>query len=104
MAVPNVIANVKAKATRANVTPRLKNSAPEVASVTIAVNTAGGGGSFCPPASSAAIHHVARNTANARSRTISLPPDPPLEPTPVTLFLPPPHFPPPPPPPPPPPN
>src|ERR1035437_1742579 len=62
MAAPSVIANVKARATRANVTPRFKNSAPELASVTIAASTAGGAGSFSPPASSAAPHQVARNT------------------------------------------
>src|SRR5882757_8614671 len=73
MEVPSVIANVKARATRARVTPRLKNSAPELASVIMAVNTAGGGGSFSPPASSAAIHQVARNTVNDRRRSISVP-------------------------------
>src|SRR6266699_6931925 len=72
MAVPNVIANVKARATRANVTPRLKNSAPELASVAIAASTAGGGGSLSAPASRAAIHQVARNTANDRRRSISV--------------------------------
>src|SRR3981081_2510226 len=44
MAAPSVIANVKARATRANVTPRLRNSAPELASATDAASTAGGGG------------------------------------------------------------
>src|SRR6267378_478470 len=72
MAPPSVIANVKARATRANVTPRLKNSAPELASVTIAASTAGGGGSRSAPASSAAIHQVARNTVNDRRRSISV--------------------------------
>src|SRR5229473_4147600 len=72
MAAPSVIANVKARATRANVTPRLKNSAPELASATIAASTAGGGGSFSPPASSAAPHQVARNTVNDRRRSISV--------------------------------
>src|SRR5258705_1226334 len=72
MAAPSVIANVKARATRANVTPRLKTRRPELASVTIAASTAGGGGSFSPPASSAAPHHVARNTANDRRRSISV--------------------------------
>src|SRR5258706_5521179 len=72
MAAPSVIANVKARATRANVTPRLKNSAPELASVTIAASTAGGGGSFSPPTSSAVPHQVARNTVNERRRSISV--------------------------------
>src|SRR6266566_7800881 len=72
MEAPSVIANVKARATRASVTPRLKNSAPELASVIIAVSTAGGGGSFSAPASRAAIHQVARNTANDRRRSISV--------------------------------
>src|SRR5713226_8025186 len=75
MAAPVVIANVKARATRANVTPRLKNSAPELASAIVAANTAGGGGSFSPPASSAAIHQVARNTVNDKRRSISVPGD-----------------------------
>src|ERR1700694_5977191 len=72
MAAPSVIANVKARATRANVTPRLKTGAPELASVTIAASTAGGGGSFSPPASSAATHQMARNTVNDRRRSISV--------------------------------
>src|SRR5439155_11169338 len=72
MAAPSVIANVKARATRTSVTPRLKNSAPELASSTIAASTAGGGGSFSPPASSAAPHQVARNTVNDRRRSISV--------------------------------
>src|SRR5450755_928867 len=72
MAAPSVIANVKARATRANVTPRLKNSAPELASATAAASTAGGGGSFWAPASSAAPHQTARNTANDRRRSISV--------------------------------
>src|SRR5258708_26545822 len=72
MAAPSVIANVKARATRANVTPRLKNSAPELASATIASSTAGGGGNFSPPTSSAAPHQVARNTVNERKRSISI--------------------------------
>src|ERR1019366_1584231 len=72
MAAPSVIANVKARATRANVTPRFKNSAPELASVTIAASTAGGAGSFSPPASSAAPHQVARNTVNDSRRSISV--------------------------------
>src|SRR6266849_3999250 len=71
MEAPSVIANVKARATRANVTPRLKNSAPEWASVIIAVSTAGGGG-FSAPTSRAAIHQVARNTVNDRRRSISV--------------------------------
>src|SRR5258708_32782650 len=72
MAAPSVIANVKARATRANVTPRLRNSAPELASATAAASTAGGGGSFPPPASRAGPHQTARNTANASRRRISV--------------------------------
>src|ERR1700730_6905055 len=72
MAAPSVIANVKARATRANVTPRLRNSAPELASATAAASTAGVGGSFPAPASSAAPHQTARNTANDRRRSISV--------------------------------
>src|SRR3977135_2607343 len=72
MAAPNVIENVKPRSTRANVTPRWKNSSPGLASMTIAASTAGGGGSFSPPASRAAPHHVARNTANDRRRSISV--------------------------------
>src|SRR5258706_9889893 len=72
MAEPSVIANVKARATRDNVTPRLRNSAPELASVTIADSTAGGGGSFSAPASSAASHQVTINTVNERRRSISV--------------------------------
>src|SRR5260370_30905309 len=71
MAAPSVIARVKARATRANVTPRLKNNAPDLASAIIAVSTTGGGGSFASPASSEAIHQVARNTANDRRRSTS---------------------------------
>src|ERR1700730_8282345 len=72
MAAPSVIANVKARATRANVTPRLKNSAPELASATAAASTAGGGGRLSAPASSAAPHQTARNTAKDRRRSISV--------------------------------
>src|SRR6266851_4514611 len=72
MAAPSVIASVKARATRANVTPRLKNSAPELASATAAASTAGGGGSFPAPASRAAPHQTARNTANDSRRSISV--------------------------------
>src|SRR6266404_904808 len=72
MAEPSVIASVKASATRARVTPRLKNSAPERASVIIAANTMGGGGSFAGPAMSAAIHQVARNTVKDSRRSTSV--------------------------------
>src|SRR5947209_19869993 len=74
IAVPKVIASVKAKATRANVTPRLRNRAPERASAIIAASTAGGGGNLSGPASNAAAHQVARNKANDRRRTISVRP------------------------------
>src|SRR4051812_48696686 len=73
MAAPSVIARVKASATRANVTPRLKNSAPDLASASMAVSTVGGGGSFASPASSEAIHQVAKNTANDSRRGTSVP-------------------------------
>src|SRR5712675_585979 len=64
MAAPSVIASTKARATRANVTPRLKNNAPDLASAITTVSTAGGAGSFASPVSSEAIHQVATNTAN----------------------------------------
>src|SRR6266850_8436811 len=66
MAAPSVIASTKARATRANVTPRLKNNAPDLASAITTVSTAGGAGSFASPVSSEAIHQVATNTANDR--------------------------------------
>src|ERR1700676_4366634 len=72
MAAPSVIANVKARATRANVTPRLRNSAPELASATAAASTAGGGGSFPAPASSAAPPQTARKQAKDSRRSISV--------------------------------
>src|ERR1700709_1975589 len=72
MAAPSVIASVNASATRSSVTPRLMNSAPERASVTTAARTAGGAGSLAGPMSRAAIHQLARNTANDRRRTTSV--------------------------------
>src|SRR6266849_1682073 len=72
MAEPIDIASVKARATRARVTPRLKNSAPERASLIMAASTMGGGGSFSGPASSAAIHQVARNTMKDSRRSTSV--------------------------------
>src|SRR5260370_14662791 len=72
MAEPTDIARVKASATRASVTPRLRNSAPERASVIIAASTMGGGGSCSGPASSAAIHQVARNTMKDKRRSTSV--------------------------------
>src|SRR5215217_6878661 len=72
MAAPSVIARVKARATRARVTPRLKNRAPDPASATMAVSTTGGDGSLASPASSAAIHQVAKNTANDSRRGTSI--------------------------------
>src|SRR3981189_741674 len=71
MAEPSDIARMKAKATRANVTPRLRNNAPDLASATIAVSTAGGGG-CASPTSSEAIHQVATNTANDSRRGTSV--------------------------------
>src|SRR5882757_1817102 len=72
MAEPSVIASVKASATRARVTPRLKNSAPERASVITAASTAGGEGSFAAPVSSEAIHQVAMKTTKDRRRSTSV--------------------------------
>src|SRR5688500_15627967 len=72
MAEPSVIARVKARATRAKVTPRWRNSAPELASAITAVSTAGGGGSLASPMSSEAIHQVATNTANDSRRCTSV--------------------------------
>src|SRR6516162_2195900 len=72
MATPSVIASVKAKTTRANVTPTLKNNAPELASRTITCSTAGGVGSLVLPASNAAIHQLARNVANESRRNTLL--------------------------------
>src|SRR6476619_415778 len=72
MADPSDIARTKARATRANVAPRLRNSAPDLPSALIAASTAGGGGSFASPASSEAIHHVATNTVNDRRRGTSI--------------------------------
>src|SRR5713226_9266691 len=72
MAAPSVIARVKARATRANVTPRLRNKAPDLASAIIAESTVGGGGSFASPTSCEAIHQVATNTENDRRRGTSI--------------------------------
>src|SRR5215469_2680788 len=69
MATPSVIASVKESATRANVAPRLKNKAPELASAIIAFMTAGGAGSFELSTNRAAIHQVVRNTANDTKRS-----------------------------------
>src|SRR6476660_805788 len=63
---------MKAMATRARVTPRLKNSAPERASATMAVSTTGGGGSFAGPTRSVVIHQLARNTSNDSRRSTSV--------------------------------
>src|SRR5439155_14075344 len=71
MAAPSDIASVKASATRASVTPRWKNKLPDRASAIMAASTAGGGGSFASPASSEAIHQVARSTANDSRRGTS---------------------------------
>src|ERR1700744_4335104 len=70
MAVPSVIASTKDSPTRANVTPRLRNNAPVLASAIIAVSTMGGGGNLAPPTSSDAIHQVATNRM-AESRRIT---------------------------------
>src|SRR4029077_12713496 len=72
MAVPTVIARMKAMATRDRVTPRLKNSAPERASAMMAVSTTGGGGSFAGPTRSVVIHQLARNTRNESRRSTSV--------------------------------
>src|SRR5579883_100539 len=70
--MPMVMASVKASATRASVTPMLKNSAPDSASVITTCITAGGAGSLVLPASSAAIHHVARKIRNDKRRSTSI--------------------------------
>src|SRR5215510_11415742 len=75
MAAPSVIAKVKARATRANVAPRLINRAPDPASAIRAVSTVGGDGSFASLASSEAIHQVARNMANDKRRGSLVSPD-----------------------------
>src|SRR5712691_491909 len=72
MAEPSDIARTKARATRANVVPRLRNSAPDLASAIVAASTVGGGGSFASPASTEAIHQVATNTENDRRRATSI--------------------------------
>src|SRR3954454_8362462 len=59
-------------ATRAKVTPRLKNSAPERPSPMIAASTSGGGGSFAGPTRSVANHQLARNTKNDSRRSTSV--------------------------------
>src|SRR5512147_1593892 len=73
MTVPSVIASTKESATRASVTPRLRNSAPLLASVIIACSTSGGGGSLALPTSSEAIHQVTTNTATDSKRIASAP-------------------------------
>src|SRR5215472_10704078 len=72
MALPSDIASTKASATRASVAPRCRNSAPDLASAIITLSTAGGEGSFAPPTNSAAIHQVARKTANETRRSTSV--------------------------------
>src|SRR5512139_2271702 len=72
MALPSDIASTKASATRASVAPRCRNSAPDDASATITLSTAGGEGSLAPPTNSAAIHQIARNRANDRRRSTSV--------------------------------
>src|ERR1700758_282692 len=66
------MARVKASATRASVTPILRNRAPEAASDITTRITAGGAGSFVLPASSAAIHQVARKITKDRRRNTSV--------------------------------
>src|SRR5687767_440342 len=72
MAEPSDIARMKARATRASVAPRLRNSAPDLASAIIAASTVGGGGSFASPTSSEAIHQVATNTEKDSRRGTSV--------------------------------
>src|ERR1700749_3137578 len=73
MALPSVIASTNESATRASVTPRFRNSAPVLASVSIACSTSGGGGSLALPSSSEAIHQVTTNNATDSRRIASLP-------------------------------
>src|SRR5450631_1908858 len=74
MAVPSVIASTKESATRASVTPRLRSSAPVLASVITALSTSGGGGSLALPISRDPIHQVTTNTATDNRRMlVSLP-------------------------------
>src|SRR5579871_640690 len=70
--MPMVMASVKASATRASVTPMLKNNAPDAASVIATCITAGGPGSLLLPANSAAIHHVARKIRKDSRRSTSV--------------------------------
>ena len=70
MAAPSVIASAKERATRASVTPRLKNSAPERASTTMVLRTVAGAGNICSPAMSDAAHHVNRKIASDSNLSI----------------------------------
>src|SRR5213080_3967932 len=72
MALPSDIASTKARATRASVAPRCRNSAPLAASAIMTSSTAGGEGSFAPPTNSAAVHQTARNRANETRRSTSI--------------------------------
>src|SRR5215831_3617229 len=72
MALPSDIARMKASTTRASVAPRCRNSAPDAASATITLSTAGGEGSFAPPTNSAAVHQIARNRTNETRRSTSV--------------------------------
>src|ERR1700744_3774173 len=72
MAVPSVIASTKESPTRANVTPRLRNKAPVLASAIIAIITVGGDGNLAPPTSSDAIHQVTTNRMAESRRTTSV--------------------------------
>src|SRR5450755_4543020 len=73
MAVPSVIASTKESATRASVTPRLRSSAPVLASVITALSTSGGGGSLALPISRDPIHQVTTNTATDNRRMLISP-------------------------------
>src|SRR5262249_51151498 len=65
---PSAMAMTKATATRASVVPRLKASAPERASSTIAIATACGSGSMRAPASCEPAYQAAINSASETSR------------------------------------
>src|SRR5512132_4441878 len=65
---PSAMAMTNAAATRASVAPRLKASAPERASSTIAIATACGSGSRRAPASCEPAYQAAISTARETSR------------------------------------
>ena len=68
-ALPSAIAIAKRRATRASVTPRLKASAPDRASSTIASETACGSGSRRAPTMCEPANHAASSSATETSRS-----------------------------------